>query len=73
MTQKKRKLQSISPIPYAFLCSVLDSVNFRRQIKRIDTTHFMVASYFVVGSSGSRILKTHAEILLYPSPAMPVI
>lgn len=54
---KTRETQNISPIPYSFLCRVLDSVKFSRKIKKIDSTHFMVASYFVIGSGGSRIWK----------------
>lgn len=54
----ERKIQNILPIPYALLCIVLDSVEFSRKIKRIDTTHFIVASNFVVvGNDGGRILK----------------
>lgn len=53
---KRQKTQNILPIPYALLCIVLDSVIFSRKIKNIDTNHFMIVSYFVVGNGRDRIL-----------------
>lgn len=55
-TRQKRK-QNILPIPYAFLCIVRGSEKFSRKVNKIDTTHFMVVSYFFVGNDGGRVLK----------------
>ena len=59
---EKRKTQNILPIPYAFLCIVLESLKFSRKSKKNDTTHFMLASYFVLGGNDwGRILKTELK------------
>lgn len=38
----------------------------------MDMTHFMVASYFVIGNDGRENIENHTVILLYLSQAMPV-
>lgn len=47
--KRQKKNTNILPIPYAFLCIVLESLKFSRKSKKNDTTHFMPASYLVLG------------------------
>lgn len=60
--EKRRKTRSISPIPYAFLCSVLESVKHSRKTKITDATSFMVARYLTVGCSGSKIVTIRLRV-----------
>lgn len=49
--KRQKKTQNILPIPYAFLCIVLESLKIqqKKKSKKNDTTHFMPASYLVLG------------------------
>lgn len=47
--KRQKKNTEYLTIPYAFLCIVLESLKFSRKSKKNDTTHFMPASYLVLG------------------------